>query len=82
MNQPWDTNCEFVYSKQADPPCYCAFGHLSACVCSAAPQGLHGAHVNGDGCLHQRSIWRFLNGVSYLHVYICDILAGKLGFFI
>ena len=82
MNQPWDTDCEFVYSEQADPPCYCAFGHLSASVCSEALQGLNGAHVNGDGCLCQRSIWRFLNGVSHLHVYTCDILAGKLGFFI
>lgn len=34
MNQPWDTNYEFVYSKQSDPLRYCAFGHLSACVCS------------------------------------------------
>ena len=56
---------------------------LDTCVCSGGLGDFMGLCQWGR-CLHQRSmyIWRFLNAISHLPVYTCDILAGKLAFFI
>lgn len=51
MNQPWDTNCDYVYSKQFDPVCYCAVGPLSACVCSVGPVSMEMGILMSTMCI-------------------------------